>query len=948
MFSVRALFARSRFGSSNESRGLGASLGAGRWRTILPSLTVACVGVALSLGAWFAVSAREDSVAELEFSARAKGHALVMQNEINDNFEKVSALRAFFQASNDVTRQEFTTFSESILEGRAAILAMSWIPRISHGERVAHEQAAVRDGIAGYHVKSMTAAGLVPSAVRDEYFPMAYSTRELQGSPVYGFDLNDGGLRQATLERARDHDRMATSPDFGLQVGAGDRNGFFVVLPVYRAGLPHATLEERRVNLLGYVQGVFQTAVLIDTILRTAMSPAGLDLYWFAADAAYDAPPLYFHSSRTRKVPIEAQSRASLASGLHWSGELSVGDRAWTFVAAPTPGGPGTASRIGSSMILIGGLLLSALAALYIWASGRHAERMRAANKNLDSANARLGAQNARFAAALGNVSQAILLFDAAGRLLMSNQRYCEMYGLPPDVTQPGCTIRDLLDHRRRKGMLSDDPETYCENLLSTLAEGRTFQQFAELPDGRTIAIMNHPLKGGGWVATHEDITERRRAEAKISYMARHDALTDLPNRLLFHEQLERALAGTARGGSLAVLCLDIDHFKDVNDTLGHPIGDLLLKVVAARIRACIRGIDAVARLGGDEFAIVQAGGAQPTDATALAARLIETVGAPFELDGHEVIVGMSIGIAISPDDGTDPFQLLKNADMALYRAKSDGRGVYRFFEPEMDALMQARRALELDLRKAIAQGDFELYYQPIVDISTRHVRGFEALIRWRHPQRGMVLPLDFIPLAEETGLIIPLGEWVLRQACKEAAGWPGVVDVAVNLSPVQFKNKNLVTTVMMALSAAGLAPSRLELEITESVLLQESEATLAMLHQLRSFGVKISMDDFGTGYSSLGYLRTFPFDKIKIDRSFIRGMSDGGESLAIVRAVAAMGRSLGIVTTAEGVETSEQFERLKVEGCTQAQGYYFSPPRPAAEVRGLLATLNPKLKAIA
>jgi predicted signal transduction protein with EAL and GGDEF domain len=355
-----------------------------------------------------------------------------------------------------------------------------------------------------------------------------------------------------------------------------------------------------------------------------------------------------------------------------------------------------------------------------------------------------------------------------------------------------------------------------------------------------------------------------------------------------------------------------------------------------------------VARLGGDEFAIVQTSGSQPTDATALAARVIETVGTPFELDGHQVIAGMSIGIAISPDDGTDPFQLLKNADMALYRAKSDGRGVYRFFEPEMDARMQARRTLELDLRKAIAQGDFELHYQAIVDIRTRQVRGFEALVRWRHPQRGIVPPLDFIPLAEETGLIMPLGEWVLRHACREAAGWPGHVSVAVNLSPVQFKNKNLVSTVMMALSAAGLAPSRLELEITESVLLQESEATLAMLHQLRSFGVKISMDDFGTGYSSLGYLRKFPFDKIKIDRSFISGMSDGGESLAIVRAVAAIGRSLGIVTTAEGVETSEQFERLKAEGCTQAQGYFISPPRPAADLRGLLASLHPNLKAIA
>jgi diguanylate cyclase (GGDEF)-like protein len=411
-------------------------------------------------------------------------------------------------------------------------------------------------------------------------------------------------------------------------------------------------------------------------------------------------------------------------------------------------------------------------------------------------------------------VSQAILLFDASGRLLMSNRRYGEMYGLPPEVTRPGCTIRDLLVHRQRVGTLSDDPniypDIYCENLQSTIAQGRTFEHFAELPDGRTIAIMNHPMTGGGWVATHEDITERRRAEAKISYMARHDSLTDLPNRLLFHEQLEQALARTARAGALAVLCLDVDHFKGVNDTLGHPVGDLFLKAVAARVRECIRGSDTVARLGGDEFAIVQTGGSQPTDATALAARLIDAVAAPFELDGHQVIAGMSIGIAISPDDGTEPFQLLKNADMALYRAKADGRGVYRFFEPEMDARMQARRALELDLRKAVVQGDFELHYQPIVDIRTRQIRGFEALVRWRHPERGMVPPLDFIPLAEETGLVVPLGEWVLRQACEEAAGWPDHVNVSVNLSPVQFKSKNLVATVMMALSAAGLPPCRL------------------------------------------------------------------------------------------------------------------------------------------
>jgi predicted signal transduction protein with EAL and GGDEF domain len=355
-----------------------------------------------------------------------------------------------------------------------------------------------------------------------------------------------------------------------------------------------------------------------------------------------------------------------------------------------------------------------------------------------------------------------------------------------------------------------------------------------------------------------------------------------------------------------------------------------------------------VARLGGDEFAIMQAGASQPTDATSLASRLIEVIGAPYELDGEQVTVDLSIGIALAPGDGLDPEQLLKNADMALYRAKSDGRGLYRFFEPEMDARMQARRNLEIDLRKAIANNEFELFYQPLVDMKTEYVTGFEALIRWHHPERGMIPPLDFIPIAEETGLIVPLGDWVLRQACAEAATWPSNVKIAVNLSPVQFKNKILLPSVVSALAASGLSPSRLELEITESVLLQDSGATLAILHELRGLGVRISMDDFGTGYSSLSYLRKFPFDKIKIDQSFIFDMSEHDDSLAIVRAVIAMGSGLGIATTAEGVETAEQFKQLKLEGCTEVQGYLFSPPRPAAEIKGLLASINPKLKAIA
>jgi diguanylate cyclase (GGDEF)-like protein len=424
--------------------------------------------------------------------------------------------------------------------------------------------------------------------------------------------------------------------------------------------------------------------------------------------------------------------------------------------------------------------------------------------------------------------------------------------------------------------------------------------------------------------------------------------LTDLPNRLQLYEQLRQLLAKTRPGVHVAVFCLDLDRFKDVNDGHGHPVGDLLLKSVADRLRQCIRDTDMVARLGGDEFAIVQAGASQPTDATALASRLIEAISAPYELGSHQITIGLSIGIALAPGDGLDPDQLLKNADMALYRAKSEGHGLYRFFEPEMDALMQIRRRLEIDLRKAITNSEFELFYQPLVDMKTEYVTGFEALIRWHHPERGMIPPHDFISVAEETGLIVPIGDWVLRQACAEAATWPSGLKIAVNLSPIQFKNKGLSLSVISALAASGLSPKRLELEITESVLLQEGDATLAILHELRELGVRISMDDFGTGYSSLSYLRKFPFDKIKIDRSFIVDMSDHDDSLAIVRAVIAMGSGLGIATTAEGVETAEQFEQLKLEGCTEVQGYLFSPPRPAAEVRGLLTSINPALKAIA
>ncbi len=443
------------------------------------------------------------------------------------------------------------------------------------------------------------------------------------------------------------------------------------------------------------------------------------------------------------------------------------------------------------------------------------------------------------------------------------------------------------------------------------------------------------------------DITERRAAEARIAHLAHHDPLTDLPNRALFRIRLEEALARAGRGEQFAVCCLDLDHFKDVNDTLGHPVGDALLQAATERLKVALRPTDTVARLGGDEFAVIQSSVEQPGNATALAERLIASLAAPFEIDGHHVVIGTSVGIAVAPEDGLDPDLLMRNADMALYGAKTDGRGRYRFFEPEMNRRMQARRALELDLRRALDADEFELMYQPLINLATRSVCGFEALLRWRHPTRGLVSPSLFIALAEAIGLIVPIGAWVLRQACAEAVSWPGGPRVAVNVSAVQFANDTLVETVATALRDSALDPHRLELEITETAMLQDAEKALEMLHHLKALGASIVMDDFGTGYSSLSYLQRFPFDKVKIDRSLVANLGRTKEASAIVGAVIDLCAGLDMNTTAEGIETESQLAALARTGCTEAQGYYISHPRPASEVPALIATLAPSVRAL-
>ena len=482
--------------------------------------------------------------------------------------------------------------------------------------------------------------------------------------------------------------------------------------------------------------------------------------------------------------------------------------------------------------------------------------------------------------------------------------------------------------------------------IFQTLRGARDFQTTASFEVTRqdhTLHVEIRSVSGEGWVATLEDVSARKASEARAGELARLDPLTGLPNRLLLGERLAEALARMQRTGeACALLLIDLDRFKPVNDTLGHPIGDALLAKVADRLRSTVRPTDTVARIGGDEFVILQTGIHEAANTQALARRLVDLIGRTYMVDGHLLTIGASVGVALAPTDGENADKLLKNADLALYRAKLDGRGTYRFFEPEMDARMQARRRLELDMRQALARREFQLHYQPQLQLNDDRLIGCEALIRWKHPERGMISPLDFIPLAEEIGLIVPIGEWVIRQACRDAMTWPTGMSVAVNVSPAQFKSDRLVETIISALASSGLSAKRLEVEITEGVLLQASEKTLQTLHRLRELGVRVSMDDFGTGYSSLSYLRSFPFDKIKIDRSFVKDLSGKPDGDAIIRAIAGLGKSLGMTTVAEGVETPEQMQRIRDEGCTDVQGYLISRPIPADDLLQFIASYKP------
>jgi diguanylate cyclase (GGDEF)-like protein len=545
-----------------------------------------------------------------------------------------------------------------------------------------------------------------------------------------------------------------------------------------------------------------------------------------------------------------------------------------------------------------------------------------------------------RFDTALNNMPHGLCMFDAEGRVVVMNSRLSDLLCTGDAFRKKDVTVWELLYKCVQVGLITEySAERIALQFETHLAERSTGHIITETEDGRTFSFTFQPMENGGSVILVEDITERKNAEAKISHMARYDALTGLPNRTFFRDQIDKMLAITRHNGkSCAVLFIDLDQFKQVNDTLGHPCGDQLLCAVSDRLRKIIRGSDIVARFGGDEFVVFQSPIRHPREASSLARNIVKQLEEPYDIDGHRVVVGASIGIAITPNETISADNLLKNADMALYRAKADGRGTWRFFEPDMAVKAQARRSLELDLRNAVENGEFKVFYQPLINLKSKRVSTCEALLRWSHPERGMIPPAEFVPIAEEMGLIIDMGKWVLHQACLEATQWPEQVKVAVNLSPIQFKRGDVVSDVRQVLQVTGLAPNRLEVEITETVLLQDTPATHDALNQLRELGVRISLDDFGTGYSSLSYLHSFPLQKVKIDRSFLEGLGTSDRPITLLHGVARLSAELGMSVVVEGIETEEQLSLISTEeGIEEAQGYLFSPPIPGRQIRKLL-----------
>jgi diguanylate cyclase (GGDEF)-like protein/PAS domain S-box-containing protein len=1046
---------------SNESARLAHAPHAVIWAAI--------IGLAFCTAAFAFIWNWENALGQKELAVGSEGHQLAVQNELDGYVSDLTALRALFESAAGVTRAEFESFAERILGGRTEVQNLSWVPRVTRGERPMHELAAERDGVPGYRIKAVGTDGKMSrSEERDEYLPIFYASVKSRISPIYGIDLLSQPILKEALDRARDGDRLSVVPDFILHSVSGNVQGILFSFPVYRKGAAHGTVEERRRNLLGFVHGAFLVRETFARVLDTVATPRGIDLYLFAPDSGPDARPMYVHGSRLRTSPVAAATLALITSGRHFEGALAAGEAHWKLLAVPIAGGPLAVNHDRAWLVLAVGLLISAAAAIYLHASSRHASRLHAAmaetkrllneieqvyryapvglcfmdtdyryvriNEHMAGINglpanehigrtlrdvipgladeitelyrpifergepvlnaeihgadpatpgtqrhwlanffpfrsesgevigaiaavldvsglkqAQLALQQSeeRFRTIFDSVNDLIFVHDIeSGTFVEVNKRACERLGYTRDELRK-LKIADL----------SENTSPYArEDILPRMKKARsgipqTFEWRGKAKDG-SLFWAEVSLRRAAFgerdylLATARDISQRKQAEDALKKMAQFDVLTGLANRGVFVANLNRAIVNAGRGGAaFAVLYLDLDHFKDVNDTLGHPVGDQLLRSVAERIEANSRADDSVSRFGGDEFAMLMAGVGEPTDAGILADNLLEIISKPYLIDGNEIHVGTSIGIAMSGADTLEAETLLGHADVALYRAKSEGRHTYRFFSDAMDAEVRKRVTLTSELRAGIAEQLF-LMYQPQVDAVTGRIVGLEALVRWHHPTRGTLTPGNFLPEAERSGLIVALGNWVFRAACRQARQWldAGIAlpTIGINFSTLQFKApRELEKEIDAVLAETQLPPGSLEIELTETALMETSHKQSDIVKRLRARGLRIAIDDFGTGYSSLLYLRRFPVDRIKIAQEFIAEIGIGPNDTAIARAAIGLARDLGIEVIAEGVETAKQLRLLQEWGCRLVQGFYFAKPLSVEDVTPLLRKGN-------
>ena len=777
---------------------------------IAPALVAAMLGLSFSLAATGVVWHWEDNVAQRELKDVGNGHFLALQNGLDEYLGKLTALRALFEANDNVRRDEFETFTARLLQHQTAIQNLSWVPRVMRDDRAAFERAAAHD-IPGYRIKAVADDDTIaPSPERDEYLPIFYSSVKVVTSPIYGIDLASQSVIRQKLYPARDEDRFSAVPDFVLHSQSGNVHGFLFSLPVYKRGLPHETVGDRRANLKGFVHGAFLTAEAFGHIIDTATMPRGVDLYVFKADAEPNSPPLYVHGSRIRTAGFESKTLGELIAGRHAADTLAAGDARWTVILDPIPAGPMTPRHDRAWLVLVASLFAAALVMAHMYSSSRHAYRLLRANR-------------------------------------------------------------------------------------------------------------------------------------QISELAERDSLTGLANRRAFYEELAAAFAAARSGGPIfAILYFDLDHFKDINDTLGHPTGDMLLRQVAQRVKSGVRQSDLVARCGGDEFAVLQRNAPDPTDTATLAAAIRDLLEAPFLVEGNSVHVAASIGIARYSADAIDPGAIMVQADLALYRAKEEGRNCFRFHSADLDQQVRERVMIADELRGALQRGEMQVYYQPQFELATGRIIGLEALLRWAHPKRGLLMPSTFIPIAERTGAIIELGQWAFDEACQQLRLWldeglrPGLV--AVNFSALHFKAaSDLEDSIAGSLERWRVEPSQMEIELTESVLMEVTRQHSERFARLRQLGLRIAIDDFGTGYSSLSYLTSYPVNCLKIGQDLVFRVNTDNRNASVVRAAIHLARELGLEFIAEGVETAAQVEFLASAGCEYAQGFFFSRPVTAAVATSLL-----------